>query len=89
MFAAIQIEDGVLYFDAYTTKDGETTAIDRMAIQKDTAQGEVDPNPPEEIEEDLKDEELKATFKTIFSYIVKIFTVLFNIVRIYILDMKP
>ena len=60
-----------------------------MAIQKDTAQGEVDPNPPEEIEEDLEDEELKATFKTIFSYIVKIFTVLFNIVRIYILDMKP
>ncbi|MGN1195789.1 MAG: hypothetical protein ACI4SB_09920, partial [Acutalibacteraceae bacterium] len=89
MFAAIQIEDGVLYFDAYTTKDGETTSIDRMAIQKDTTQGEVDPNPPEEIEEDLEKEDFISTLKTIFSYILKVFKVLLNIVRIYILDMKP
>ena len=89
MFAAVQIEDGVLYFDAYTTKDGETTAIDRMAIQKDTTQGEVDPNPPEEIEENLEEEDVMATLKTIFNHLIKFFKVLLNIVRIYILDMKP
>ena len=30
-----------------------------------------------------------ATLKTIFNYLIKFFKVLLNIVRIYILDMKP
>ena len=41
------------------------------------------------LEEDLEKEDFMATFKTIFSYIMKVFKVLLNIVRIYILDMKP
>ena len=60
-----------------------------MAIQKDTTQGEVDPNPPEEIEENLEEEDVMATLKTIFNHLIKFFKVLLNIVRIYILDMKP
>ncbi len=40
MFSAIQIEGGVLYFDAYKVTDGKAVAMDSFAIQKDTNAGE-------------------------------------------------
>lgn len=41
MFSAIQIEGGVLYFDAYKTENGKAQRIDSFAIQKDVTQGNV------------------------------------------------
>lgn len=41
MFSAIQIEDGVLYFDAYKMVNGAPQRVDSFAIQKDTSCGEV------------------------------------------------
>lgn len=40
-FSAIQIEGGVLYFDAYKVDGNKTERIDSFAIQKDTTQGNV------------------------------------------------
>lgn len=41
MFSSVQIEDGVLYFDAYKMVDGQAERVDSFAIQKDTSCGEV------------------------------------------------
>ncbi|MCM1544304.1 MAG: metallophosphoesterase [Ruminococcus sp.] len=88
MFAGIQIEDGVLYFDAYTVQGDEATAIDRFAIQKNVNQGEVvdDYNGAEE---EVKNNEFLSVLKTLSDYILKIFTVIINFIEIYILNIKP
>ncbi len=88
MFAAIQIEDGVLYFDAYAIQGDEATAVDRFAIQKDINQGEV-VDDPHDAEEEYKENEVLAFFKTMLDYIVKILKVIVNIIEIYILGIKP
>lgn len=88
MFAGIQIEDGVLYFDAYTVQDDKTTAIDRFAIQKDLTQGDVVTDYTD-AEEQVKENEFLATVNTLLGYIIKVFTVILNIIDIYILGIKP
>ncbi len=40
MFSAIQIDGGILYFDAYKVDGDTVTKVDSFAIQKDTTQGE-------------------------------------------------
>ncbi|MGN0468418.1 MAG: metallophosphoesterase [Acutalibacteraceae bacterium] len=89
MFAAVQIEDGVLYFDAYTVKDGEATAVDRFAIQKDTTQGEVAAD-YEEAEEEDNENSATSFLKTLIEYILKVFKIVWNIFAIYIvgIDVK-
>lgn len=39
MFSALEIDGGVLYFDAYTVDGDNATNVDSFAIQKDTSQG--------------------------------------------------
>lgn len=84
MFSAIQIEDGILYFDAYTVTDDGATVVDRFAIQKDRAQGNVVED-YEEAEEEVNTNEAITYLETFITYLIKIFKVVFNIFRIYIL----
>ncbi len=42
MFSAVEIVDGVLYFNAYSVTDEGTESVDRFAIQKDVTQGTVE-----------------------------------------------
>ena len=87
MFACVEIKDGVLYFNAYGVNEEGAQEVDRFAIQKDTTQGEV-VSDYKEAEEEEKNDQLKNFFKTFFEYIVKIFKVILNIFKIYILRVE-
>lgn len=87
MFSAIRIEGGVLYFDAYTVTDEGATVVDRFAIQKDKTQGDVVED-YKEAEEEVNTEEATSFVKTFFSTLVKLFTIAFNIYKIYILRVE-
>ena len=87
MFASIEIEDGVLYMNAYGVDKNGAQNVDRFAIQKDKTQGEVVKD-YKEAEEEVKNDEIKTFFKTFFEYLVKIFKVIVNIFRIYILKVE-
>lgn len=87
MFAAVQIEDGVLYFDAYVVQDDGTTAIDRFAIQKDTTQGNV-VDDYKDAEDQVNTDNALSFIKTLFEYVMKIFKIVWNIYRIYVVGVK-
>ncbi len=42
MFSAVEIVDGILYFNAYSVTDEGAESVDRFAIQKDITQGTVE-----------------------------------------------
>ena len=48
MFSAVEIVDGILYFNAYSVTDDGAENVDRFAIQKDLTQGTVEENYTEE-----------------------------------------
>lgn len=88
MFSAIEIEDGVLYFTAYAVGENGAEVVDRIAIQKNTTQGEVvegytepEPETPEEKSELLK------TLQTILEIALKVLKVMMNICKMYFI--KP
>ncbi|MBQ4348603.1 MAG: metallophosphoesterase [Clostridia bacterium] len=83
MFSAVRIVDGVLYFDAYTVTEQGVTAVDSIAIQKDTTQGDVAQGytPPAE---DPAEEDKENIFEKILSVLAKVLKVMMNIVKIYI-----
>lgn len=83
MFSAIRIEDGVLYFDAYVVKDDGAVSVDRFAIQKDTAQGEVVPDYKEPEEQD-NTQNANSFLTVMFDYIIKVFRVVWRVFSIYI-----
>ena len=87
MFSAIRIEDGVLYYDAYTVTDEGAVSVDRFAIQKDKTQGTVVEDYVE-AEEELETDEAVTFLKTFVEYIVKILKVLINIYKIFILGVE-
>lgn len=75
MFSAIEIIDGVLYFNAYSVGEGETVSVDRFAIQKDIAQGEAYPDyvdPDYKEPEEAKEKSLIAKLLELMLKIVKI-----------------
>lgn len=82
MFSAVEIRDGVLYFDAYSVTDKGAQIADSFAIQKDKTQGDVAENytPPA----DDSTPEKKDTLSKILSFMMKIMTVLMNIAKWYI-----
>lgn len=84
MFTAIRIEDGVLYFDAYTVTEKGASSVDRFAIQKDTAQGEVVPD-YEDPDGQQNTDNSKNSLMTIFDYIIKVFKVIWRIFSMYII----
>ena len=82
MFSAVEIKDGVLYFDAYSVTDKSAEVLDSFAIQKDKTQGDVAVGytPP-------ADDSAAAgsdTLGKILSFMMKVVTVLMNIVKWYI-----
>lgn len=82
MFSAVEIKDGVLYFDAYSVTDKSAEVLDSFAIQKDKTQGDVAEGytPP-------ADDSAAAgsdTLGKILSFMMKVVTVLMNIVKWYI-----
>ena len=84
MFSAVEIKDGILYFDAYSVTDKGAEVLDSFAIQKDTTQGDVAEGyipPADEIDESTK---LTDTISKIISFMKKIMTVLMNIAKWYI-----
>lgn len=82
MFSAIQIKDGILYFNAYSVEGDEVTCVDSFAIQKDTDQGEV-LDPELWPEEELPQEETENLIEKILAVLKKILTVVWNIFNIY------
>lgn len=82
MFSAVEIKDKVLYFTAYTvTEDGKANPVDRIAIQKDLTQGEVDPD-YEEAEDDAEKESSASIFLTIIDWVFKILKILLNLFKV-------
>ena len=83
MFAAVEIEDGILYFTAYAVDGEDVKAVDRFAIQKDKAQGIVAEGYVDEEENTQQDDSFFGLFAQIFEIILKILTVLLNIYKLY------
>lgn len=76
MFSAIQIKDGILYFDAYLVyENGETKNVDSFAISHDKTQG--DRIPQEEWPTEENDEE-----SSFMKFLTKLLTVLARILKI-------
>ncbi len=73
MFSAVEIVDGILYFDAYSVTDDGAENVDRFAIQKDITQGTVEENYTEEEENDSSPlVKLLTVVKTIMEKLVAI-----------------
>ncbi len=84
MFSAVEIEDGVLYFDAYyVTADGAKSA-DSFAIQKDKTQGDIAEGYVPPADENTQQDSFTATLVKIKDVLVKIVTILMNIAEWYI-----
>jgi hypothetical protein len=83
MFSAVEIKDGVLYFDAYSVTEDGAKAVDSFAIQKDKAQGDVAEN---YIPEEVPEEESKSSdiISKAISFIKKFADVIMNIAKWYI-----
>ena len=84
MFSAVEIRDGILYFDAYSVSDAGTEAVDSFAIQKDKTQGDVAEGYVPPADENSTEDSFTDTLKKIAEVLVKIITVLMNIAKWYI-----
>ena len=84
IFSSIQIDVGVLYFNAYTVDGDEVNCIDKFAIEKDGS-GERT-NEPADITADVVIEEETDILSIILEYVMKIATVACNIFRMDVID---
>ena len=84
MFSAVEIIDGVLYFDAYCVTDKGAEAVDSFAIQKDKTQGDVAEGYTPPADESAENNSFTATLAKIKDVLTKIVTVLLNIAKWYI-----
>ncbi len=87
MFSTIEIEDGVLYFTAYSVTDGKAEAVDRFAIQKNENQGDVNTEYKEPAVEEEKTNSFFDTINSVIKTLKKILKVVTNIFKIYFI--KP
>ena len=83
-FSAIQIVGGVLYYNAYSVDGDETVCIDKFAISKDGSGVETDETA--DILPDIVEPAQTNTLQTIMKYVCKVFTVAWNIFRMYVLE---
>ncbi len=86
MFSAIEIEDGVLYFTAYTVDENGAAIADKFAIQKDKTQGDVAEGYTEPPVEEEKDNKVLDTVKKIVEVLAKVVTVMLNIYKLYFMN---
>ena len=83
MFSAVRIEDGILYFDAFTVTEDGAESVDRFAIRKDKAQGDVNGSytEPEE-EENTGSSDFLASLLKLRDTLLKIIAVFKNVIAI-------
>lgn len=83
MFSAVRIEDGILYFDAFTVTEDGAENVDRFAIRKDKAQGDVNETytEPEE-EENTGPSDFLASLLKLRDTLLKIIAVFKNVIAI-------
>ena len=84
MFTAVRIEDGILYFDAYSVTENGAQVLDSFAIQKDKTQGDVAVGYVPPAEDSAETSKLTDTISKIISFMQKVMTVLMNIAKWYI-----
>ena len=84
MFSAVRIEDGVLYFDAYTVSGEGAKVVDSFAIQKDKTQGDIAEGYTPPADENVSNDSFNATLKKIIEVITKIVTIVMSIAKWYI-----
>ena len=79
MFSAIEIDGGVLYFDAYTVDGDNATNVDSFAIQKDTSQGEYAGDCEDVSAEEKNNAGENNFFKKLIDFFKKIITFFINL----------
>lgn len=84
IFSSIQIDGGVLYFNAYTVDGDKVNCIDKFAIEKDGSGEKTDE--PADITVDVVVEEETDVLAMILKYIKLVVTVVWNIFRMYVLE---
>ena len=84
MFTAVRIEDGILYFDAYSVTENGAETADSFAIQKDTAQGDIAEGYTPPADDSATVSEGADTIGKIISILMKILTVVMNIAKWYV-----
>ena len=84
MFSAVRIEDGILYFDAYSVTENGAEAVDSFAIQKDKTQGTIAEGYTPPADDSADTQGGSDTIGKIISLFKKIITIVFNIAKWYI-----
>ncbi len=84
IFSSIQIDGGVLYFNAYTVDGNKVNCIDKFAIEKDGSGIKTDE--PADITADVVIEEETDILSIILEYVLKIARVAYNIFRMYVVE---
>lgn len=77
MFSAVRIEDGILYFDAFTVNEDGIENVDRFAIRKDNTQGDVN-----ETYTEPENEEENQTLSGIFDFFIKLRDVMVKVLNV-------
>ena len=89
IFSAIQIKDGVLYFDAYLIKeDGSVNNVDSFAISHDRTQGETIPESDWPAEENSEENGIWAFLTKVLNVLTKILKILSGFLGLYGEDIK-
>ncbi|MGN0448712.1 MAG: metallophosphoesterase [Acutalibacteraceae bacterium] len=84
MYSAVNVVDGVLYFEAYEVTEDGSEVVDRFAIQKDTTQGDVNHDYVEP--EKPGTEETNGSFAAILDKIFKVLQIIVSILAWYIVE---
>lgn len=88
MFTAIRIDGDLMYFDAYTVSENSATSVDRFAIQKSDRTLDNERTDYQEAEEELNESEALTFLETLLGYLIKIFKIVLNIYKIYIVGIE-
>ena len=84
IFSAVEIKEGILYFDAYSVTDKGAENIDSFAIQKDKTQGDIAEGYVPPANDTDSSSEFIDTINKIVSFMQKVVSVLMNIAKWYI-----
>ena len=79
MFSAIEIDGGVLYFDAYTVDSDNAVNVDSFAIQKDTSEGEYAGDCEDVSADEKNNANENSFFKKLIDFFKKLITFFINL----------
>ena len=83
MFSAIEINGGILYFDAYTVDGEKSECVDSFAIQKDITQGEYAGDCEDVSAEKQNNQENDNIFTKLIDFIKRIGKLFYNIYKLW------